>query len=207
MSDQNEFAGFFYLYRYNIPFTFSLIFKRLVNDNEYRTPYCLTISEIDDKEKRAISDYIAVFDPEYMTTLSPDLRFTCRISQLIKLLLDKKVICDLKKNNNNYIKIVITYRLSNLLKKTELPLLSKSIYDDFETYKTLCSTLSLYKDDLVKQNTFQTVRQRLLNIGDLGYFNYLKTNLSDKHSPLINRDDDNCPTCFCCSGCNSDYDD
>lgn len=109
-------------------------------------------------------------------TLPTELKNIDRILPLIKVLLQNKLNYKIS-IYSNYLTITLYYRLFNVLNETTLHLLNSKVYDCFKLYNELSQTLNIYKDDIIKQNTFENIRQKLLSLNDLGPYNNLKNKL------------------------------
>ena len=102
-----------------------------------------------------------------------------QIVYLIQLLLDGKLKYEIT-IYSNYLIINLQFRLHNMLHQINLDLLNYTIYENFTIYTSLSSTLNIYKDDIIKQNTFEMTKRKLLLLKDLGPYNNLLSLLNKK---------------------------
>ena len=128
------------------------------------------------------NEYILIFNNDMIQTLPTELKNIDRILPLIKVLLENKLNYEIT-IYSNYLTIILHYRLFNILNKTSLHLLNSKVYECFRLYTSLSTTLNIYKDDIIKQNTFENIRRKLLILDNLGPYNNLKNKLKQ---PLHN---------------------
>lgn len=158
--------------------------KRKVKRKEKRKEYKKLTDSIDmitplikeEKDYTIKNEYILIFNDNMISTLPTELRNIDRILPLIKVLLENKLNYEIIVHSN-YLTMTLYYRLFNVLNKTSLHLLNSKVYDCFNLYTSLSSTLNIYKDDIIKQNTFENIRRKLLSLDDLGPYNNLKNKL------------------------------
>jgi len=138
--------------------------------NDLNTPL------IDYKKEILKNKYILIFDDRIISKLKINEN---QIVYLIQLLLDGKLKYEIT-IYSNYLIINLQFRLHNMLHQINLDLLNYTIYENFTIYTSLSSTLNIYKDDIIKQNTFEMTKRKLLLLKDLGPYNNLLSLLNKK---------------------------
>lgn len=137
-----------------------------------------------DQKYNVKNEYILIFNNDMIQTLPNELKNIDRILPLIKVLIENKLNYKIT-IYPNYLTITLHYRLFNTIKKVSLYLLNKKVYECFRIYGDLSKSLNVYKDDIIRQNTFENIKQKLLSLNDLGPYNNLKNKLEKNYNKKI----------------------
>jgi hypothetical protein len=171
----------------------------LLDNNKSNLDYILDNKFVFECQYNSISitilDYPQIYsekDDKIKYIIYPNPTISYNVKDLIYLIVNKKVDTEII-YNKNVLDLTINLRINNEMRPTKLHFINSKIIDFYNEYYQYSLKLNNEKDNLIIQNSFESLRQKLINLKRLGYYSFLLNDImkiSNKYKPTspINND-------------------